>query len=203
MHKPDAVSREINCSACGYETCREMMIAIHNGFNTIHNCVYCEKEETVFLTKMSYSDQLTGVMNRNAYERKLGSMFGGDHSVGLIVADVNGLKHANDTEGHGAGDRLIIETAHALANEFGVERVFRTGGDEFLVVLQDFGETEIKSDIDLVKEYLSGVSVSASIGLAYAEHFDGNINELQELADKRMYDDKNRYYEMTGKARRV
>ncbi len=203
MHKPDAVSREINCSACGYETCREMMIAIHNGFNTIHNCVYSEKEETVFLTKMSYSDQLTGVMNRNAYERKLGSMFGGDHSVGLIVADVNGLKHANDTEGHGAGDRLIIETAHALANEFGVERVFRTGGDEFLVVLQDFGENEIMSDIDLVRKYLSGVSVSASIGLAYAEHFDGNINELQKLADKRMYDDKNRYYEMTGKARRV
>ena len=47
------------------------------------------------------------------------------------------------------------------------------------------------------------MSVSASIGLAYAEHFDGNINELQELADKRMYDDKNRYYEMTGKVRRV
>lgn len=64
---------------------------------------------------------------------------------GLIVADVNGMKLVNDNEGHGAGDCLIIETAHALANEFGVECVFRTGGDEFLVVLQDFDKAEIEN----------------------------------------------------------
>ena len=203
MHKEDKHSRQINCSACGYETCREMMLAVHNGFNTRLNCVYSEKEESIFLTKMSFSDQLTGVMNRNAFERKLNSIFARGGSVGLILADVNGLKQANDTEGHGAGDRLIIETAHALANEFGVERVFRTGGDEFLVVLQDFGEAEIESDVRLVKNYLAGVKVSASIGIAFAEHFDGDMNALQEIADKRMYEDKDRYYKMTGKARRI
>lgn len=94
-----------------------MMIAIHNGFNTRHNCVYGEKEESIYLAKMSFSDQLIGVMNRNAYERKLKSMFSNGGYVGLIVADVNGLKWVNDNEGHGAGDRLIIETAYALANE--------------------------------------------------------------------------------------
>ena len=202
MHKEDKHSREINCSACGYETCREMMLAVHNGFNTRHNCVYSEKEESIYLTKMSFSDQLTGVMNRNAYQRKLNSLYGHGSSLGLIIADVNGLKYANDNEGHAAGDRLIIETAHALANEFGVERVFRTGGDEFLVVLQDFKEQELESDIRLVKEYLSSVKVSTSIGLAYSEHFSGDINELQETADMRMYEDKERYYQMTGKTRR-
>ena len=179
-----------------------MMIAIHNGFNTRHNCVYSEKEESIYLAQMSFSDQLTGVMNRNAYERKLKTMFANGDSVGLIVADVNGLKLVNDNEGHGAGDRLIIETAHALANEFGIECVFRTGGDEFLVFLQDFGEKELESDILLVKEYLESVKVSASIGLAFAEHFDGNINALQEIADKKMYEDKERYYKMIGKTRR-
>lgn len=138
MHKKDEHSRNINCSACGYNTCRDMMIAIYNSFNTRHNCVYSEKEESIYLAKMSFSDQLTGVMNRNAYERKIKSMFARGGSVGLILADVNGLKQTNDNEGHAASDRLIIETAHALAKEFGVERVFRTGGDEFLVVLQDF-----------------------------------------------------------------
>ena len=202
MHKDDENSRNINCSACGYETCREMTVAIHNGFNTRHNCVYSEKEESIYLTKMSFSDQLTGVMNRNAYQRKLNSLYGHGSSLGLIIADVNGLKYANDNEGHAAGDRLIIETAHALANEFGVERVFRTGGDEFLVVLQDFKEQELESDIRLVKEYLSSVKVSTSIGLAYSEHFSGDIGELQKTADMRMYEDKERYYQMTGKTRR-
>ncbi|MCR5806449.1 MAG: diguanylate cyclase [Oscillospiraceae bacterium] len=203
MHKDDEHSRNINCSACGYETCREMMIAVHNGFNTRHNCVYSEKEESIYLTRMSFSDQLTGVMNRNAYERKLNTIFARGGPVGLIVADVNGLKFANDNEGHAAGDRLIIETAHALANEFGVECVFRTGGDEFLVVLQDFTEQEIESDILLVKEYLSSVKVSASMGLAFTEHFSGDMGALEEIADKKMYEDKDRYYKMTGKARRT
>ncbi|MBP5604450.1 MAG: diguanylate cyclase, partial [Ruminiclostridium sp.] len=203
MHKEDEKSRNINCSACGYETCREMMIAIYNGFNTRHNCSYSEKEETIYLTKMSFSDQLTGVMNRNAYERKLNTLFGHGNSVGLILADVNGLKYANDNEGHSAGDRLIIETARALANEFGVERVFRTGGDEFLVVLQDFTEQEIEEDILLVREYLSSVKVSVSIGLAFSEHFNGDMNTLQALADKKMYEDKERYYASSGKTRRT
>ena len=81
--------------------------------------------------------------------------------------------------------------------------MFRTGGDEFLVVLQDFDEKEIESDIRLVKEYLAGIKVSASIGLAFTEHFDGDINALQEIADKKMYEDKERYYKMTGKVRRT
>ena len=203
MHKEDERSREINCSACGYDTCYDMMVAIYNGFNTRHNCVYSEKEESLFLTKMSFSDQLTGVMNRNAYERKIKTMFARGGKVGIILADVNGLKQVNDNEGHEAGDRLIIETAHALANEFGVECVFRVGGDEFLVVLQDFGEKEIESDMQLVKEFLAGIKVSTSMGLAFTEHFDGDINSLQALADKKMYEDKDRYYKMTGKIRRT
>ena len=203
MHKETEHSRDINCSACGYPTCRDMMIAIHNGFNTRHNCVYSEKEESLFLTRMSFSDTLTGVMNRNAYERKLNNMYARGGQVGLIIADVNGLKQTNDNEGHAAGDRLIIETAHALANEFGVECVFRTGGDEFLVILQDFGEKEIESDIRLVKEYLAGVKVSAAMGLACTEHFDGDIDALREAADKRMYEDKEIYYQTTGKERRT
>ena len=71
-----------------------------------------------------------------------------------------------------------------------------------LYFLQDFGEKELESDILIVKEYLENVKVSASIGLAFAEHFDGNINALQEIADKKMYEDKERYYKMIGKTRR-
>ena len=92
---------------------------------------------------------------------------------------------------------------YAFANEFGVECVFRTGGDEFLVVLQDFDKAEIENDILLVKEYLASIKVSVSIGYAFSERFDEDINVLQEIADKKMYEDKDRYYKMIEKTRRV
>ena len=202
MHKDTEETRNINCSACGYESCREMMIAIHNGFNTRHNCVFSEKEEGAYLTRMSFSDQLTGVMNRNAYERNLSSLYVDGKPVAIIAVDVNGLKEANDHEGHAAGDRLIIETAHALANEFGNDRVFRTGGDEFLVVLQDYSEQEVNDDINLVKNYLNKEHVSSSIGYAFTGALEGDVIDLIKLADQKMYEEKEHYYEETGKKRR-
>ena len=202
MHKDTEETRNINCSACGYESCREMMVAIHNGFNTRHNCVFSEKEEGAYLTRMSFSDQLTGVMNRNAYEKNLSSLYVDGKPVAIIAVDVNGLKEANDHEGHAAGDRLIIETAHALANEFGNDRVFRTGGDEFLVVLQDYSEQEVNDDINLVKNYLNNVHVSSSIGYAFTDALEGDVIDLIKLADQKMYEEKEHYYEETGKKRR-
>ncbi len=202
LRKYDRESRHINCSACGYESCHEMMVAIHNGFNSRYNCVYFEKEEAIYLSRMSFGDQLTGVMNRNALERLSNELYGRNHSLGLIVADVNGLKQENDTHGHSAGDWLIISTAKALANEFGRERVFRTGGDEFLVVLQDFDAEEIREDMNKVKEHLDAVGVSVSMGMAYGSNHQNDFEVLQKRADAEMYRDKARYYETTGAQRR-
>ena len=52
------------------------------------------------------------------------------------------------------------------------------------------------------QEYLAGVKVSAAMGLAFTEHFNGDIDALREAADKRMYEDKEIYYQTTGKERR-
>ncbi len=174
LHKTDEMSRHVNCSACGYE----MAVAIHNGFNNRHNCVYYEKEETVLLAKMSYSDQLTGVMNRNALEMTGGELYGEGQSLGLIVADVNGLKRANDTLGHAAGDALIISTAKVLANRFGRGHVFRTGGDEFLVILPDCTSDEVTEGMTLVKQYLQSVGTSVSMGMSYVDSFDGDFERM-------------------------
>lgn len=203
MHKLDAESRQVNCSACGYETCREMMIAIHNGFNTRYNCVYFEKEEAIRLARMSYTDQLTDVMNRNALEMTGADLYGRGHSIGLIVADVDGLKQLNDTKGHGAGDALIRMTATALANQFGRERVFRTGGDEFMVILQDHTFDEVADGIAAVKKHLAAKGASASMGMSYEESYEDNFDMLEKLADARMYEDKARYYEKSGLKRRI
>ena len=202
LHKLDAASRNINCSFCGYKTCYDMMLAIYNGFNTKHNCCYSEKEETIYLSKMSYFDTLTSVMNRNAYERKIKSLYADRRSLALIVADVNGLKIANDTLGHQAGDRLIIETAKSFSNVFGNDNVYRVGGDEFLTILCDYDEDEIEYDLKLVKDYLMHNDVSASIGYSFVSRYMGNFEDLLENADKMMYQDKELYYQKNNIKRR-
>ena len=199
LHKYDQESRRINCSACGYDTCAEMMTAIHNGFNSRYNCVYFEKEEAVRLAHLSYTDKLTGVMNRNALEMTGGDLYGEGHSLGLVVADVNGLKRENDSKGHAAGDRLIVATGKALANVFGLERVFRTGGDEFLVILQDYTREEVAEGMASVKAFLKTVDVSVSLGHAFTPSYDGAFDALQKMADSQMYEDKSAYYAEFGR----
>ncbi len=201
LHKYDRQSREVNCSACGYESCAEMAIAIHNGFNTRYNCVFFEKEEAIRLTRMSYTDQLTGVLNRNALESMGTDLYGRNHSIGIVVADVDGLKRANDTYGHAAGDRMIVSTAQTLASRFGRDRVFRTGGDEFLIILQDHAEEEIRDGITEVRSHLLAQDISVSVGMTYEESFAGRFDLLVKLADARMYESKARYYQKHGSIR--
>ena len=195
LHKYDAQARQINCSACGYESCYAMMMAIYNGFNSKYNCVFFEKEESLRLARLSLTDKLTDVMNRHALERTQDDLYGDGHSIGLVVADINGLKRENDTKGHAAGDRMIIATAQALANRFGRERVFRTGGDEFLVLIQDYAFKEVEQAVDEVREHLLAKSVSVSMGIEYSESYAGNFDVLLRHADARMYTEKALYYE--------
>lgn len=202
MHKHTEKSRTINCSTCGYGSCRDLMVAIYNGFNHKRSCIHYEKEETLRVERLSFCDQLTLVMNRNALERRKASLMPMEKSVAILVADVNGLKEANDVYGHEAGDQLIVNVASCLADVFGRENVFRTGGDEFLVLLLDHLEEECKNGIAQVQDALSQLHVSASIGYAFRPRFDTDFTELQRLADQDMYEKKRAHYQALGKTPR-
>lgn len=203
MRKTTAKSRQVNCAACGYDTCEHMMISIHNGFNTRYNCVYFEKEEALYLMKMSFSDELTGVMNRNALEKSWARVFVKGAPAAIISVDVNGLKQVNDLFGHSEGDRLIIGTAKALSRAFRKDRVFRTGGDEFLVLLSDYDQEEIVTNMHYVKKSLQDTGIFIAMGLVYQEKYNGDLDSMKEAADKKMYEDKNHFYETTGNSRRT
>ena len=103
-------------------------------------------EEALRLERLSLNDQLTCVMNRHALEEMLKNQFN-DKSAAVIAVDVNGLKEVNDSGGHHAGDRLITTVAECLVHVFGIQHVFRTGGDEFIVFLQDHTEDECRESI--------------------------------------------------------
>ena len=201
MHKLTPESRQINCSACGYDNCYDMMVAIYNGFNMKQSCIHYEMNEAIRLERLSMNDQLTGVMNRSGLQNVLANQYR-NKPLAVVAIDINGLKEANDTMGHEAGDRLIVEVASCLSAVFGAKRVFRTGGDEFIAILQDHTEEECLRGIRRLRERMAQRKVSAAVGHAFTPCYDTDFAGLQAIADKRMYEDKERYYRETGKRRR-
>ena len=201
MHKRTPQSREINCSACGYDNCHEMMVAIYNGFNTKQSCIHYDKDEAIRLERLSMNDPLTGVMNRSGLQNVLANQYR-NKPLAVIAVDINGLKETNDTLGHEAGDRLIVDVDACMSSVFGAKRVFRTGGDEFIVILQDYTEAECLEGIRHLRGTMAERGVSAAVGHAYSDCYDSGFAGMQAIADKRMYEDKDRYYRETGKKRR-
>ncbi len=103
-----------------------------------------EKEHSKAFKSMANTDSMTGVRNKHAYmemEVQLDSRIseGAIDKLALIACDVNGLKYVNDTKGHAAGDQLIKDASALICDIFNHGSVYRTGGDEFVVLLQGKG----------------------------------------------------------------
>lgn len=156
------------------------------------------------LYDISNKDDMTNLCNRRCYESVIASIRDKDDISDIIVAemDINGLKTANDTIGHKAGDELILGTAEVLTRVFGeIGTVFRTGGDEFFVIITDTSVSVEKMQSDLEKEIEAWHGTLAErLSLAYGfvcgkDHPEMNIDELMIAADKEMYRHKNAYYD--------
>ncbi len=147
----------------------------------------------------AYHDSLTGCRNRTAYAHdieKLENATPAPRSVGILYFDVNGLKRCNDDEGHDAGDRLIVSVANALCNLCGRTHIYRVGGDEFIGLFTDVGETELAHIIvalhgtDKCNNALSRIAV----GFAWSNECPvRHLSDLQRAAEKEMYIDKRRF----------
>ncbi len=145
-------------------------------------------------------DQLTGIYNRRNYENSLANI---DDTSGItvILFDVNGLKVANDTLGHIAGDELIKASAECIDGLFGkYGKTYRIGGDEFVAILKDKNSIECFFDkFDQILESWKGLynkKLSISYGYVQAsEEPEKTIYQLVDIADKRMYKAKENFYQ--------
>lgn len=172
-----------------------------NAFTRAYLRMYHASIESEILHTMAYTDMLTGLSNRNAYERMLRSLGEAEPPEDLccIVADVNGLKQINDTHGHSAGDASLVETGEALrmlVPENGES--FRTGGDEFVVLVRGMNEEEItKLGESIVKEAEKrgrerSLPLVLAIGCGQYRRDDDNIPDFIRRVDSMMYMDKQR-----------
>lgn len=153
------------------------------------------------LQQRSYYDQLTGFGNRYAMNEKIESMPEGG-SLGVIFCDVTGLKRVNDTQGHKAGDRLILCACESIKRVFGDYERFRIGGDELLVLCPEIEEEELKEKIKALRKDIQENSVTMAIGGVWQKEGVKDIDRLLVESEKLMYADKSLYYKTMGIDRR-
>ncbi|MGK2877244.1 MAG: GGDEF domain-containing protein [Solirubrobacterales bacterium] len=140
-------------------------------------------------------DELTGISNRKAFDRRLdlewrrAARYG--RSLGLMVMDLDGFKQVNDIKGHAAGDVVLHDVAQALHKRMrDTDLVARIGGDEFAVICPETGINELMT----IRRQLSEQTtrelkevVGLSIGVAEYVPSDDDATSILARADESMY----------------
>nr|MBA3487305.1 GGDEF domain-containing protein [Lysobacter sp.] len=167
---------------------------------------------TMRLRELANTDGLTGLANRARLDDCLAAAIGRRQRAhgtdfSIIVADINGLKALNDAKGHEAGDRLIMATARLLRSSCReTDIVARSGGDEFVVLCPATTSATAVHLIDRLRNRMrqqTVVTLSAdgrqdtaevNFSLGCADSSECIPSEVMNLADQRMYEDKEAYH---------
>lgn len=166
-----------------------------NYINEISDALYHSAEEST-LQRMAYTDMLTGLFNRRAFEEKMDELDEKKSNYAVIVFDLNYLKKVNDTMGHEEGDRLLKSFSTVLHDVFAdAGMVCRIGGDEFVVLIAETAEADLKERFHIMKEQISLVNeesqkwkLSTAYGVCtYAEDKVYPSRKAFKVADERMY----------------
>lgn len=169
-----------------------------------------EKETSKTFQNMANTDSLTGVRNRHAYSEYEGVLNRKIQNkeiqeLAVVVCDINGLKYINDTQGHAAGDQLIKEACALICEYFKHGAVFRVGGDEFVVILQEKGYETMDEEIGKlnkkVEANIKNNGIVVSIGSSVLQPDDSQLHDVFARADHMMYERKSKLKSMGAKAR--
>lgn len=161
-----------------------------------------EEERIGLISKLAYTDPLTGLNNRQATERFFDSIDASGDQYIAVQFDLNDLKKANDTYGHEEGDKYIALFAETLKTVFeGKGYIARTGGDEFIYVMTPKAEGDRKwvqnrlKDLNAILSNKdtghSGLRMSTAFG-SY-DSMDDEAKDIRDglrIADARMYEMK-------------
>ncbi len=146
---------------------------------------------------LSFHDSLTGLYNRAYFNEEL-KRFNRSRKlpVTIIMADLDRLKHLNDTFGHETGDRMLNKAADIFRDNFRNEDIIaRTGGDEFCIILPGTSRDEALMIIQRIKikcefESSDKFPISISFGAAEKKNTSDHLKNILRNAEKAMYKDK-------------
>lgn len=155
-----------------------------------------EKDRELEMLHQISHDPLTGLLNRQSFEREVFScMEDGKKEGAYCLVDVDNFKVINDTRGHNYGDRVLIHMAEILKNSAPKgAMVARYGGDEFCMFFPGISTKEQVTPIlesisrNVRKMEADSPELSVSMGVAFSQkHFAGGKDELERCADVALY----------------
>lgn len=146
-------------------------------------------------TLAATTDSLTGALNRMAYNNDI-EVFDREQPTDFscVYIDVNELHMINNKYGHAAGDEMLLYIANALKEIFYGHRVYRIGGDEFLVFVSNTAQENVKEAVNRFVDKLATTQYRTAIGLSYRAQNIGT-DEIVKEAEMRMYEAKSQYYQ--------
>lgn len=153
--------------------------------------------EAELIKKVAYTDALTNLGNRYAFDKRLQELEEEKARNNMIcILDIDRLKHINDTYGHLEGDALIKMMGACIEQAFGKQgRCYRIGGDEFAVLLQGNEEiyTKCIQNFDMHVGFMhtqNDFQIHVSYGMAQQGGRSMRLHDLFREADERMYEAK-------------
>ena len=166
-----------------------------------------EHRRAKVLDELYKKDALTGINNKTAYNfaiEKLEKKICEENVMfAIAVIDLNSLKFINDTYGHEKGNFIIKKLCKILCTIFSHSPVYRIGGDEFAIIIENTDLDDIETILIRFVDEMNNMScdnnlepwekVSAAIGIAYYDpSVDKNIESVFKRADDEMYRMKKR-----------
>ncbi len=175
-----------------------------HGILGIYSDVTERQKNQQMLINYAFYDSLTGLPNRRLLrerlEQSLGRMRRRKRNVALLFLDLDDFKRINDTLGHDAGDRLLVQVAQRLRSGLREsDTVARMSGDEFNVLLEDVrGPADVQNVAHKLLEALRApiridsheILVTTSIGITIAPKDGDESKTLLRNADIALYDAK-------------
>ena len=154
--------------------------------------------------ELAYSDELTKLANKAAYDKKIFDMSQNVydiHTCYILMIDIDDFKIVNDTYGHLVGDEVLKQVANYFLSTFPKEHFefFRIGGDEFVSIVQNYSKPDIKDAVNQINTKKSDNGYTCTLSCGYSKIDLSEKKPFEQAffrADKLMYDEKARKKKM-------
>ena len=189
MDKDTPESRCINCSSCGYNTCRDMATAIFNGFNHRDNCVHYLKStveaDHQILIYQARHDEMLDIYNRHYAMEFFPGIVKKWRAYSAVMVDIEGFKNINATYGHEAADQVLIHVADDLKRLIIKHDwlLSRHGGDRFLMLVNDKLTEDhlyLKEIRDIFREPLKNGNISLPVSVSIGVSVSDGIQSVED-----------------------